>query len=96
MDAVTETPLILLRVEIELCERSFDARIFRGELGAHEAELLSRTDHTSVGFRAEHEINGIEDDRFSRARLAGQHVEPLRKFDFRALDERDVLYKQAF
>jgi NCS1 family nucleobase:cation symporter-1 len=75
----------------------------RRDRGAHAADIehaLDRAgigagpDQSAIGALAEEEVEGPDEDRFPRARLAGDRVEPRTKLDRQVGDEREVLDAQ--
>ena len=61
-----------------------------GKFRFHHTFRFAVADHGSVRFRAQNEIDGIEDNGFARARFARKHVQALIELDFRAVDQRYV------
>ena len=78
----------------------FDPDLLRDFLGcrmignvkrrAYAAIRTFKGDHRFIRLCAEHEIERVDHDGFSRTRFAGKHVQPCGKFDFRIGNQRYV------
>lgn len=63
-----------------------------GEKGGDDRLFLPRADDLLGGALPQHGVDGADQDRFPRARLAGKDVEAAGKIDRRLADHRDILY----
>ena len=52
-------------------------------------------DQARVAAATERQREGIEQDRFARAGLAGQHRKPTRELDIKPFDQDDVTDRQT-
>ncbi len=65
------------------------------EGGRHLALLRAMADQARIAAAAERQREGIEQDGFARAGLAGQHREATGKFDIEPFDQDDVTDRQT-
>ena len=65
------------------------------ERGRHLALLRAMADQARIAAAAERQREGIEQDGFARAGLAGQHREATGKFDIEPFDQDDVTDRQT-
>ena len=84
----------LVRLHVQFLKQRRNAGIGTGKFGAHGAKGLARADQAPVRLSAEHKVDRVQNDRFSRARLARQHIDAGRKFQLSALDKCNILYEQ--
>ena len=64
------------------------------EQGGHPGGLAPGADQVPAGALPHDGPNGVDDDGFARAGLAGEDIKPLVKGDVRLGDHRDVLNMQ--
>ena len=65
------------------------------ESGRHLALLRAMADQARIAAAAERQREGIEQDGFARAGLAGQHREATGEFDIEPFDQDDVTDRQT-